>query len=69
VSAPLRRRVERLERRRPPVSERVRHVWWRAGEPRPEAQPGERLVVIRWADHDEGDDAPSSAPPEAELAS
>jgi hypothetical protein len=62
VSAPLRRRVERLERRCPPADERVRHVWWRAGEPRPEAQPGERLVVIRWADHAEGDDTPPSAP-------
>jgi hypothetical protein len=41
----------------------------RAGEPRPEVQPGERLVVIRWADHDESDDALSSAPPEAGLAS
>ena len=61
MSAPLRRRVERLERRCPPVSERVRHVWWRAGEPRPEAQPGERLIVTRWADH-EGDDVPFPSP-------
>jgi hypothetical protein len=62
VSAPgLRRRVERLERRCQPAGERVRYAWWRAGEPRPEAAPGERLVVIRWADH-EGDDAPSPSP-------
>jgi hypothetical protein len=60
VSAPLRRRVERLERRHPTV-ERMRHVWWRAGEPRPEAQPGERLIVIRWADHDDAP-SPSSSP-------
>jgi hypothetical protein len=64
-AALLRRRVERLEARRRPAGERVRHVWWHAGEPRPEAAPGECLVVIRWADH-ERDDAPSPSP-EAEL--
>jgi hypothetical protein len=57
VRAPLRRRVERLEAKGRATGERVRYAWWRAGEPRPEAQPGERLVVTRWADHGEGDGA------------
>jgi hypothetical protein len=53
----MRRRVERLEARHHPMGERVRCVWWRRGAPRPEAQPGERLIVTRWADHGEGDGA------------
>jgi hypothetical protein len=61
VSAPLRRRVERLERRCPPVSERVRHVWWDRRDPYPEAAPGERLVVTCWMG-DEDDAAPPSLP-------
>jgi hypothetical protein len=61
VSAPLRRRVERLERRRPSVSERVRHVWWDRRDPYPEAAPGERLVVTCWMG-DEDDDVPSLSP-------
>jgi hypothetical protein len=61
VSAPLRRRVERLERRRPPAGERVRHVWWDRRDPYPEAAPGERLVVTCWKG-DEDDDVPSLSP-------
>ena len=56
MRAGLRRRLERLEARHRAAGERVRHVWWRRGDPRPEAAPGERLIVIRWADHG---DAPS----------
>jgi hypothetical protein len=62
VRAGLRRRLERLETRHRAAGERVRQVWWRRGDPRPEAAPGERLIVVRWADHD---DAPSPPPPEA----
>ena len=64
MSAPLRRRVERLERRRPPISERVRHVWWDRRDPYPEAAPGERLVVTCWLG--DGDDDVPSLSPEAE---
>jgi hypothetical protein len=59
----LRRRVERLERRRYPAGGRVRCVWWQRGDPRPQAAPGERLHVHRWADHDDGDgDTPAPSP-------
>jgi hypothetical protein len=60
VSAPLRRRVERLERRHP-TAERVRHVWWDRRDPYPEAAPGERLVVTCWQGN-EDDDVPSLSP-------
>jgi hypothetical protein len=63
MTAGLRRRVERLERRHYPAGGRVRCVWWRRGDPRPEAAPGERLHVHRWADHaDEGGDGGTPAP-------
>jgi hypothetical protein len=62
VRAALRRRVERLERRHPKTGGHVRYAWWRAGEPRPEAAPGERLHVHRWADHAEGGDGGTPAP-------
>ena len=55
------RRLRRLERRRYPAGGRVRCVWWRRGDPRPEAAPGERLHVHRWADVDDGD-APAPSP-------
>jgi hypothetical protein len=58
----LRRRLERLERRHQPAGGRVRCVWWRRGEPRPEAAPGERLRVHRWADHADADDGGTPAP-------
>jgi hypothetical protein len=61
VSAPLRRRVERLEAQRRPTGERVRHVWWDRRDPYPEAAPGERLVVTCWQG-DEDDDVPSLSP-------
>jgi hypothetical protein len=62
VSAGLRRRLERLEARHRAAGERVRCVWWRREDPYPEAAPGERLIVVRWADHD---DASSPSPPGA----
>ncbi len=61
MSAPLRRRVERLEAQRRPTGERVRHVWWDRRDPYPEAAPGERLVVTCWQG-DEDDDVPSPSP-------
>ena len=66
MSAPLRRRVERLEARRRPAGERVRHVWWDRRDPYPEAAPGERLIITCWRG-DEDDALPPSLP-EAEPA-
>ena len=63
MTSGLRRRLQRLERRHQPAGGRVRCVWWRRGEPRPEAAPGERLHVYRWADTDGGDGDPSAPSP------
>jgi hypothetical protein len=46
VSPGLRRRLHRLERERR-GRERLRVVEWWPGEPRPESQPGELLVILR----------------------
>jgi hypothetical protein len=47
VSAPgLRRRVQRLERERR-GRERLRVVEWWPGQPKPEAKPGELLILVR----------------------
>ena len=44
----LSQRVERLEQQAP-AELKVRYVWWRReSEPRPVAQPGEKLVIISW---------------------
>ena len=64
MTAGLRRRLERLEHRHQPAGGRVRCVWWRRGDPRPEAAPGERLHVHRWVDHADGD-VSALPPPEA----
>ena len=54
----LSQRIERLERQTP-AEPKVRYVWWRReSEPRPVAQPGEKLVIISWL--------PSSDEPVAE---
>ena len=42
----LRRRVRRLEQERR-GRERLRVVEWWPGEPKPEAEPGELLVLVR----------------------
>jgi hypothetical protein len=63
VTAGLRRRLQRLEHQHQPAGGRVRCVWWRRGDPLPEAAPGERLLVHRWADH--AGDLPAPLPPEA----
>ena len=53
MSAPLVRRLRKLEGRRKPAEPRTRLVWRDPGEPEPVAQPGERLVICSWADHPE----------------
>ena len=54
MSAALRRRLDRLERwQGPPVRRRI--VWWNQGDPKPEAEPGEQLTIIRWAWDDENE--------------
>ena len=62
MSTALRRRLDRLERRQgPPVRQRI--VWWNQGDPKPEAEPGEQLTIMRWT-WDE-DDVPSTLDEEA----
>lgn len=43
----VQRRLERLEQQHAPTL-RERFVWWDEGEPEPKAEPGERLIIIRW---------------------
>jgi hypothetical protein len=43
-----RRRLLRMEAATS-TKERLRYVWVQDGEPVPEAKPGERLVMVRWA--------------------
>ena len=50
MSRSLPRRVEQLQAQCKPAEGRVRYVWWDRSKPMPEAAPGERLVVISWAD-------------------
>ena len=50
----LSQRVGRLERQTP-TEPKVRYVWWqREKEPRPVAQPGEKLVIISWLPSSDG---------------
>ena len=50
----LSQRIERLERQTP-TEPKVRYVWWRReSEPRPVAQPGEKLVTISWLPSSDG---------------
>ena len=58
MSPNVQRRLERLEQQQSPVL-RQRMVWWDEGEPEPQAQPGERLTIIRWTWSDE--DMPTEA--------
>ena len=52
MSPTLERRLALLEQQQAPtVQDRV--VWWDEGEPEPQAQPGERLTIIRWLRSDE----------------
>jgi hypothetical protein len=52
MSRDLQRWVAQLEARRRPAEERVRYIWWDRRGPMPEAMPGERLVVISWAEEE-----------------
>ena len=59
----LSQRIERLEQQTP-TEPTVRYVWWdaRRGEPKPVAQPGERLIIISWkADHEVDEPAQQDA--------
>ena len=49
MSAHQHRRLERLEQARG-GSERLRVVAWWPGEPRPQAEPGEPLVILKHYD-------------------
>jgi hypothetical protein len=57
MSPALRRRLAALEARQAQREPKLRRrfVWWDAdrGEPRPVAEPGEELHVIRWMLPDE----------------
>ena len=48
----LERRLAALERR-PAASGRRRVVWWEEGMPKPQAEPGEQLLIISWMRSDE----------------
>jgi hypothetical protein len=47
VSPGLRRRLDRLERERRGGRERLRVVDWWPGQPKPAAEPGELLVLVK----------------------
>ena len=44
----LHRRLERLEAKEQPAL-RKRIVWLEKGDPIPEAEPGEELILVSWA--------------------
>lgn len=47
ITRDLHRRLERLEAiAEPPL--RMRVVWLEKGDPVPEAEPGEQLLLVRW---------------------
>ena len=43
----LERRIAELERKQA-GSLRQRIVWWDEGKPKPQAEPGEQLIIISW---------------------
>ena len=55
----LERRLAALERRHA-ASGRRRVVWWEEGMPKPQAEPGEQLLIISWMRSDE---KPTEPPP------
>jgi hypothetical protein len=57
----LDRRLERLKAKEQPTL-RKRIVWLQKGDPIPEAEPGEKLILVRWA-WDGEDEAPRDGPP------
>ena len=48
----LERRIAELERKQA-GSLRQRIVWWDKGKPKPQAEPGEQLIIISWMRSDE----------------
>ena len=55
----LERRIAELERKQA-GSLRQRIVWWDKGKPKPQAEPGEQLIIISWMRSDE---EPTEPPP------
>jgi hypothetical protein len=59
MTAALQRRIAELEKKQAgPLRQRV--VWWKRGEPKPQAGPGERLTIISWMWEDEESTEPPS---------
>ena len=62
----MNRRLARLEASEPPpLHQRV--VWLKKGDPKPEAEPGEELILLKWV-WDDDDETPvdvQAAPQEA----
>ena len=54
----LERRIAELERKQA-GSLRQRIVWWDEGKPKPQAEPGEQLIIISWMRSDEEPTEPS----------
>jgi hypothetical protein len=46
----MKQRLRKLEVERAPHPAPVRYAWWDRSGPRPEAAPGEQLVVFCWED-------------------
>jgi hypothetical protein len=55
----LQRRLAELEKKQTAPLRR-RFVWWKQGEPEPQAEPGEHLTIYRWRWSDEDDEEPPS---------
>ena len=62
VTKALERRIAELERKQA-GSLRQRIVWWDKGKPKPQAEPGEQLIIISWMRR--SDEEPTEPPPTA----
>jgi hypothetical protein len=61
MSRNLQRRLAQLEKKQAGPLRR-RYVWWNKGEPKPQAKPGEELMIFRWKwDSDEAAESPSTS--------
>ena len=49
----MKHRIRKLEVERAPHPAPVRYAWWDRSGPRPEATPGEQLVVVCWEEASE----------------
>jgi hypothetical protein len=66
MTSGMNRRLARLEAIKPPPL-RQRFVWWKKGDPKPETEPGEELILLTWV-WDDDDETPAdvqAAPQEA----